>query len=169
MLARGGRGGGQKWNRNGQPANGGKPVLRDYAKRLVQWALSRARDKAHARRKFHDAKASDPVRAHQALLKIGELYAVEREAKDSGMDNEALLALRREKARPLLDELETWLIDTKQAVLPKSPIGQAIDYALSNWTALNRYADHGFLAIDNNAAERAQHRHLYFTGRLRSS
>jgi transposase len=110
---------------------------------------------AHARRKFHDAKDSDPVRAHQAMLKIGELYAVERDAKDNGISGADLRALRQEKARPLLDGLYTWLIDAKQAVLPKSPVGKAVDYALSNWTALNRYTDHGFLAIDNNAAERA--------------
>jgi hypothetical protein len=110
---------------------------------------------AHARRKFHDAKASDPVCAHQALLKIGELYKVEREAREKGLDGEPLLALRQGKARPLLDDFRTWLIDTKQAVLPKSPIGQAVDYALNHWTALTRYAGHAFLAIDNNAAERA--------------
>jgi hypothetical protein len=39
-------------------------------------------------------------------------------------------------------------------VLPKSPIGQAISYALSNWEALTRYTDAGFLAIDNNLSER---------------
>jgi hypothetical protein len=38
--------------------------------------------------------------------------------------------------------------------LPKSPIGQAISYALSNWTALARYPEQGYLAIDNNLAER---------------
>jgi len=40
-------------------------------------------------------------------------------------------------------------------VLPKSPIGGAIGYARSNWVALNRYTEAGFLAIDNNASERA--------------
>jgi hypothetical protein len=40
-------------------------------------------------------------------------------------------------------------------VLPKSPIGQAVGYARSNWAALNRYLEACFLAIDNKAAERA--------------
>jgi hypothetical protein len=39
-------------------------------------------------------------------------------------------------------------------VLPKSPLGEAITNALKNWTALVRYTEAGFLAIDNNAAER---------------
>jgi len=110
---------------------------------------------AHARRKFHDAKTSDPVRAHQAMLKIGALYDLERHAKEDGLDDDARLALRHEQARPLLDEFHAWLIDAKQSVLPKSPIGQAVDYALNHWTALKRYTDAPFLAIDNNAAERA--------------
>jgi hypothetical protein len=39
--------------------------------------------------------------------------------------------------------------------LPKSPIRQAINYALNQWDALTRYCQQGFLVIDNNAAERA--------------
>jgi transposase len=40
-------------------------------------------------------------------------------------------------------------------VLPKSPIGQGIAYALRHWQALLRFTERGFLNIDNNAAERA--------------
>ncbi|MBI1784312.1 transposase, partial [Candidatus Sumerlaeota bacterium] len=32
---------------------------------------------------------------------------------------------------------------------------EAITYALGNWAALKRYTEQGWLAIDNNAAERA--------------
>src|SRR3954469_2019145 len=39
--------------------------------------------------------------------------------------------------------------------MPKSPLGVAVGYALGNWAALTRYTDAGFLAIDNNASERA--------------
>ena len=39
--------------------------------------------------------------------------------------------------------------------MPKSPLGQAIGYTLSQWTALTRYLGDGALAIDNNVAERA--------------
>ena len=40
-------------------------------------------------------------------------------------------------------------------MLPKSPFGQAVQYALNHWEALLRYTEYGYLAIDNNAAERA--------------
>ncbi len=108
---------------------------------------------AHARRKFFEAKDTDPVRGNDALLRIGKLYEVERDAK--GLDASGRHTLRLEKARPLLDAFYQWAVSTKQAVLPKSPIGKATDYALSNWKALTRYLDDPDLAIDNNAAEQA--------------
>ena len=62
--------------------------------------------------------------------------------------------MRGERAKPLLDSFEKWLGEQRAKALPKSPIGQAIGYALSNWTALCRYIEDGDLAIDNNLAER---------------
>ena len=47
-----------------------------------------------------------------------------------------------------------WLEEQQDQVIPKSPMGQAIGYTLNHWEALTRYTSHGFLAIDNNAAER---------------
>jgi len=47
-----------------------------------------------------------------------------------------------------------WLRQEQSQALPKSPMGQAIGYALNHWSALTRYTEHGFLAIDNNWAER---------------
>jgi transposase len=72
------------------------------------------------------------------------------------------LALRREKSAPRLEQFGQWL-RAQQAgqggsVLPKSPLGQAITYALNQWTALNVYTTDGNLAIDNNASENALRR-----------
>jgi transposase len=44
---------------------------------------------------------------------------------------------------------------TRTQVLDKGALAKAIDYALSNWTALGRYCDHGRLEIDNNGSERS--------------
>ncbi|NLF02663.1 MAG: IS66 family transposase [Anaerolineales bacterium] len=43
-------------------------------------------------------------------------------------------------------------------VLPRSPMGEAITYAFSQWTALCVYLLDGELAIDNNASENALRR-----------
>lgn len=108
---------------------------------------------AHARRKFYEAKETDPLRAHIALLRIRALYDIERLMRDS--TPELRRAWRLKQAAPALNKLHKWLRAEHEAVLPKSPIGQAISYALANWRALCRYLCDGRLAIDNNAAERA--------------
>jgi len=110
---------------------------------------------AHARRKFHDAKTSGPVRANEALWRIGKLYDIEREAKERELGAEERQALRQEKAAPLLEDFKEWLVALQRDALPKSPLGQAAAYALSNWAALARYTTDGRLAIDNNPAEHA--------------
>jgi hypothetical protein len=41
-------------------------------------------------------------------------------------------------------------------LLPKNPVRQAMDYALSNWMVLCRYVESGWLDIDNNVSENVQ-------------
>jgi transposase len=118
---------------------------------------------AHGRRHFHESRDSDALRAHEALARIAGLYAVEDEAKEliaaGNLIGEAAdavrLRLRQEKTVLKLGALGQWLSEQQVLVLPKSPIGQAIAYALRHWQALTRFTEHGFLNIDNNAAERA--------------
>ena len=109
---------------------------------------------AHARRKFYDARATDSTRAAVALAFIGRLYGIERQATEQGLDVPGRCTLRQEKARPALHEFRAWLLRQVGVTLPKSPLGEAIGYALDQWTALTRYLDDGRLDIDNNAAER---------------
>jgi transposase len=110
---------------------------------------------AHARRKFYDAQDSDGKRAAEMLALIGELYAVEREAKERSLDEAATLALRQSQSVPLLARIEAWLDAEGEVILPRSPMATAITYAQNQWTALTTYTTQGFLAIDNNASERA--------------
>ncbi len=63
--------------------------------------------------------------------------------------------LRSRPSRPLLETIHTWLVAEQPKVLPKSPIGAAIGYALNHWRALIRPWQAGFLEIDNGAGERA--------------
>lgn len=107
---------------------------------------------AHARRKFYDARTSDPARAHAALAWVRKLYDIEDQAKP--LDDAECAALRQTQAVPLLESFRAWLEEQQAAALPKSPMGQAIRYALSNWQALTRYPEAGFLSIDNNLSER---------------
>ena len=122
---------------------------------------------AHARRKFYDARTSAPDVSTQALAYIRLLYAVEKQAKQSAEEAGIDLAsercrLRQELAVPRLAQFRTWL-ESQQAerggpVLPKSPMGEAIQYARNQWDALCVYTTDGRLAIDNNASENALRR-----------
>lgn len=110
---------------------------------------------AHARRKFWEAQSSDLMRSTVMLAYIRLLYDVEREARELKLDGEKRCALRQAKSVPILDDIKTYLQREQPAVLPKSPEGQAIAYALSNWKALIRYCEDGDLEIDNSGAERS--------------
>jgi hypothetical protein len=110
---------------------------------------------AHTRRKFYEAQSSDLMRSTVMLAYIRLLYDVEGEAGDMKLRREGRLALRQAKSKPILDDIQAYLEREQPNVLPKSPEGQAIAYALSNWEALIRYADDGDLEIDNNGAERS--------------
>lgn len=109
---------------------------------------------AHARRKFHEIHLAHPSPiATEAIVRIGELYAIEAEIR--GSTPEIRRSIRQARAKPLLDSLHTWLEHALTTLSRKSDTAAAIRYALSRWSALTRYSDDGWLEIDNNAAERA--------------
>jgi len=118
---------------------------------------------AHARRKFFEAQTTDPERATYVLGVVRQLYAVEKKVREDsdrlGLTPAETGALRwqrrQEQSEPLLTTLGDWLEKERPNVLPKSPIGEAVSYALNQWTALRRYTTQGYLEIDNNGAERA--------------
>jgi transposase len=108
---------------------------------------------AHARRYFFEAQSSDLYRATVMLAYIQLLYEVEREARNATAEQRR--ELRQAKSLPILEDIKNYLQTEKPKVLPKSPMGVAIDYTLSNWEALLRYTEDGDLEIDNNRAERS--------------
>ena len=85
-----------------------------------------------------------------------QVYELERAAKD--FSDAQRLQMRQDLAVPILEQFRRWLEAQRPAVLPKSPLGEALGYALHNWTALIRYTEAGYLAIDNNVAEREMKR-----------
>jgi len=52
-------------------------------------------------------------------------------------------------------DMKAYLERERPQALPKSPIGQAIAYTLSNWDVLVRYCQDGDLEVDNNGANGA--------------
>jgi transposase len=109
---------------------------------------------AHVRRKFVDVhKAQGSAIAEEAIQRIAGLYAIEAKARGAPPDERA--ALRQTKAKPILDDLEAWLANQLCRISGKTPLAQAIRYALTRIKRLRPYLDQGFLEIDNNTAERS--------------
>ena len=109
---------------------------------------------SHARRKFFEAQTSHGADVKRILDLIGALYVVESWAKAFGLSDEKRLAWRQRYSCPRLARLREELDALSVRVLPKSPLGKAITYALKNWKALNEYTSVAFLSIDNNHSER---------------
>lgn len=110
---------------------------------------------AHARRRFKEAVRTSPKQAAQVVAWIGELYGLERSAKKRKLDADARQQLRQQQSKPILDRIHEYLKKIAVTALPKSPLGDAVGYALRQWGALCRYTDDGGLEIDNNGAENA--------------
>ncbi len=109
---------------------------------------------AHVRRKFVDVFASQGSSiAEEAIKRIALLYAVEKEVRGKSPDER--VALRQTKAKSVFDDLEAWLHAQLPKISGKSPLAQAIRYALGRMPKARGYLDHGHLELDNNAAERA--------------
>ena len=107
----------------------------------------------HARRYFFKALESDQQRMGPALHLIARLYGVEDRSK--GLTAEERLALRQRLSAPVMEKLHKYVLEIRQEVLPKSPSGAAVRYALNQWEALTRFLEDGELEIDNGASERA--------------
>lgn len=110
---------------------------------------------AHTRRKFFEIaeKVTAPGIARSALEHIGVLYGIEKICAQ--MESRNRYFYRKRFAKTPLKKFHRFLKKEASRLLPKSPIAIAINYALTNWRALNAYLRHGELHIDNNAAERA--------------
>jgi transposase len=120
---------------------------------------------AHARRKFFEladvsrnarrgkgAKPISPV-ALEAVKRIDALFAIEREINGKSADERR--AVRQDKSRPLLEDMEAWLRQEWSTLSRSSPLIEPINYMLSRWADFARYTDDGRICMTNNAAERA--------------
>ncbi|HEY3861028.1 MAG TPA: IS66 family transposase [Verrucomicrobiae bacterium] len=109
---------------------------------------------AHTRRGFHEALSESKLAAW-FVRQIGLLYAVEKELREKKTGPQLRAAMRVWQSRPVLARLRRAMELVRQRTLPQGLLGQAIDYALKRWEALNRFVDDGTLEIDNNLIENA--------------
>jgi transposase len=108
---------------------------------------------AHIRRKFVEAETNDQLRATQALKYIQQLYELERTFAQVCVDAAEVKDKRQKESAPIINQFYTWLKQEYSATTPKSPIGNAIRYALDRFESMRRYLEDGRLRIDNNTVE----------------
>jgi transposase len=109
------------------------------------------------RRKFHDALEQSPRVAGWLLRQIQNLYRVEANLRDRRAGPKLRDAMRASQSGPIVDRFQRSLVRLKSTgrYLPQSLLGQAIDYALSQWPTLEVFLKDGRIQIDNNLVENA--------------
>jgi hypothetical protein len=112
---------------------------------------------AHVRRKFDEALKALPEldregsNALRAKRYCDRLFSLEREFSE--LKPQERYEKRLEMSKPVLDEFFAWAASLN--AVPKSGIGIAVHYALSQRKYLDRYLMDGRLEISNNRAERS--------------
>lgn len=110
---------------------------------------------AHVRRKFYEARDQKPKLSGWILRQIRALYAIESRLRESRAGPAERERVRLWQSLPIYRRLGKALqiIRIKKRILPKSNLGNAIDYALNQWPKLDRCFTDGRLEIDNNLVE----------------
>jgi transposase len=81
---------------------------------------------------------------------ILEVYKIEHAALDQELlGTPEHLEMRRTASRAVMDDFKAWLDAERGHHPPKSPIGEAIGYALSQWNPLTLFLTDQHLPIDN--------------------
>ncbi|WP_299845746.1 IS66 family transposase [uncultured Jannaschia sp.] len=108
----------------------------------------------HVRRKFVDVFERDgSTIAKEVIERIARLYAVEKDARYKPPDER--VALRQTRAKPIFDDLETWLKSQLPKISGKTKLAEAIRYALGRMPKARAYLENGQLELDNNICERS--------------
>jgi hypothetical protein len=134
----------------------GYEAYRNYclAQSLRGKKVTRAACLAHIRRYFEKAKDEKPGVVGWILRIIAQLYRIETPLREHGASAEVRARVRGNRSRPLIGLLEKafkYLITTR--ILPKSQLGQALQYALGQWPEMWTFLDDGRVEIDNNDTE----------------
>src|SRR5215204_1437011 len=109
---------------------------------------------AHARRAFFKiAELTKAPMAVEAVERIDALFAIEREI--NGSPPQVRLAVRNERSRLVVADLERWMRACRAKLSGKSAMAKAFDYLLRRWPSFTRFLDDGRVCLSNNAAERA--------------
>lgn len=122
----------------------------------------------HCRAYYYKARKVSQLPGSRSLASvaieeyIGKVYAVERqiktlreahESRGEALPLSAVLALRQEKSKPVMEQFKAWVEQLLPATPAKSALGQAFSYTLNQWPKLERFLEHPEMPADNNYTE----------------
>ena len=109
---------------------------------------------SHGRRKFFElAQLAGAPLAVEAVQRIDAIFDIERAI--NGCPPSLRLAIRQQRATPLIASLESWMRGARSRMSRHAYVAKAIDYMLKRWEAFTRFLSDGRICLSNNAAERA--------------
>ena len=91
--------------------------------------------------------------AVEAVKRIDALFEIERAI--IGLAPDQRHAVRQEKSAPLVKDLESWMIETRDKLSRGHDLTKAFNYMLRRWSSFTRSLDDGRICLSKNAAERA--------------
>jgi transposase len=109
----------------------------------------------HARRKFYEARKSNPREAAFAIATWKRVYEIEARVREASPEER--LAARQNEIKPILVAFDAWVDELAKspALVPGTPLAIAVGYNRNHRVALRRFLDDPRLSPDNNAVERA--------------
>ncbi len=109
---------------------------------------------AHMRRKFFEAKAEgeDP---QWVLAQVQQLYQIEAQLRQARASPAAVHEERRRSSSVIMERIKAKLdeLQSSRRHRPRSLTGEALTYALNQWTKLSVFLQNGRVQIDNNLVE----------------
>jgi transposase len=109
---------------------------------------------SHLRREFFEmAERGDAPIATEAVARIAQIYAIEKDVRGTSADERR--AARQIRSRPLIDALKIFFEHQLTRLAGGSDTARIIRYGLRHWDGLTRFLDDGRIELDTNIVERA--------------
>lgn len=109
---------------------------------------------SHLRREFFKiAERGDAPIATEAVARIAQIYAIEKDVRGASAD--ARCAARQARSRPLIEAIKVFFEQQLGRLSHGSDTAKTIRYGLRHWDGLTRFIDDGRIELDTNIVERS--------------
>jgi transposase len=122
----------------------------------------------HCRRYYDRADKVTELPSQQSLARVaiktylGKVFYIERQIEEQRVafersggtwDLAQTLKIRQERSKPIMLAFKQWVDDLAPGVPPKSALGKALGYTISQWEKLRRFLDDPEVPAHNNRVE----------------